>query len=190
MVLVSLLTAFIVPVAWISRAQIDGPSARLDAALRHAQETVKRCRVVDAREAAALHVYLAIEDYFRPAYLRNLEFMVERLGSALGVNVVRTLGVGQISRATYLGVMNGDAAASRQADQWASSVRDDCLSIAILVAYASQRKMACDGEDPGCEIALVCLWHTGKADGCRGNMLDEAYLSNALATLVRLRKAG
>jgi hypothetical protein len=188
--LLSLLMALILPVAWLSHAETAAPKARLDAALRHALETVRRCNVEDARTANALHLYLAIEDYFRPAYIRRFEFILERVGSALGISFVQTLGVGQISRRVYLEVANDGVVRPHSADQWALSVENDCLSLAILKTYADRKNVTCDNDKPQCEIVLACFWHTGKNEACGGGVRDQAYLGNVRTAFLRLRKLG
>jgi hypothetical protein len=182
--------ALVVLLASLSHLEMEYPSKRLDSALGRSREIVEKCgAAIDPRMKRALHVYLGIEDFFRPAYVRQLEFVVARLGTAVGLNPVNTLGVGQITRQTYLSaIQNADPKAGATRD-WTEGLADDCLSVAVLQAYARQGNISCAGDEAACTIHLACFWHTGRDEGCSAKPQDRAYFENSIAAYLRSKRS-
>jgi hypothetical protein len=184
------IAALIVSAASLSYLEMEQPGKRLDSALDRGREIIEKCgATIDPRMKRALHVYLGIEDFFRPAYVRKLEFALAGLGAALGLDPVSTLGVGQIARQTYItAVRNADLEAGA-AREWTEGLADDCLSVAVLQAVARQSNVSCDADDVTCTVHLACFWHTGRDDGCSGKPQDRAYLENSVTAYLRSKRS-
>jgi hypothetical protein len=184
------IAALVVAAASLSYLEMEHPGKRLDSALNRGREIIEKCgATIDPRMKRALHVYLGIEDFFRPAYVRKLEFVLARFGTAVGLNPVSTLGVGQIARQTYVSaVQNADLEAGA-AREWTEGLADDCLSVAVLQAYARQNNVSCDTDDVTCTIHLACFWHTGRDDGCSGKPQDRAYFENSVTAYLRSKRS-
>ena len=165
--------------------QVDlaAPSARLDTAIVRSDAALDTCKsVVRAEAKHALRTYLAIEEFFRPPYLRVGEFIGEWIGARVGMEVVDTLGIGQISRKTYLSVARDTWIGGGGEQGWSTVLRDDCVNIAVLQSYADKNGVSCSGTPTQCMVLLACFWHTGRADGCAARKSDLSYLANLLTT--------
>lgn len=183
------IAALVVSAASLSYLEMEHPGRRLDSALNRGREIVEKCgATIDPRMRRALHVYLGIEDFFRPAYVRKLEFVLAGLGTAVGLNPVSTLGVGQIARQTYVSAVQS-AHLEAGAREWTEGLADDCLSVAVLQAYARQSNVSCDADEATCTVHLACFWHTGRDDGCGGKPQDRAYLENAVTAYLRSKRS-
>ncbi len=176
----------------------ESPSAavRLDEGIARADAAIDVCAsTVHPETRDALRIYLAIEDFFRPSYVRAAEFLLARAGAWVGVDIVATVGIGQISRQTYLSVAQDGALAGGDGQAWPGSLRDDCKSIAVLQLYAEKHGVSCRGGDVECVVLLACFWHTGRMDSCSETKADRSYLADLLTTKQRisrvdLRRAG
>lgn len=168
------------------QSNLAEPSARLDAAIVRSDAALDACNSVVRPEARqALRTYLAIEAFFRPAYLRAAEFIGARIGAWVGVEVVDTLGIGQISRKTYLSVAGAWLGNGRE-QEWSTRLRDDCTNIAVLQSYADKNGLSCSGGSAQCMVLLACFWHTGRPDSCAARKGDLSYLANLLTTNERI----
>lgn len=168
------------------RIDVASPSARLDAAIGRSDAALDACTSVVRPEARqALRNYLAIEGFFRPSYLRAGEFIGARIGAWVGLEIVDTVGIGQISRKTYVSVAHDGRFGNGGEREWSSYLQDDCANIAILESYAEKNGVSCSGSPTQCMVLLACFWHTGRADGCAARQSDMTYLANLLTTSER-----
>lgn len=169
------------------RVDVATPSARLDAAIVRSGVALDACKSVVRPEARpALRIYLAIEEFFRPAYLRAGEFVGARIGAWVGLEVVTTLGIGQISRKTYLAVTDDGRLDSGGEQEWLVRLQDDCANITVLQLYAHKSGLSCSGNPTQCMVLLACFWHTGRTDSCAVRKDDISYLANLLTTSERV----
>jgi hypothetical protein len=169
------------------RVDVAAPSARLDAAIVRSGAALDACKSVVHPEARpALRIYLAIEEFFRPTYLRIGEFIGARIGTWVGLEVVNTLGIGQISRKTYLAVAADGRLSSDGEQEWLARLQDDCANVAVLQLYADKNGVSCSGNPTQCMVLLACFWHTGRADSCAIRKGDISYLGNLLTTSERV----
>ncbi len=155
---------------------------RLSDALSNARDVGDECKDhVAPGMRAALITYLAVEDYFRPPWLRRLEFWLASAAARLGIRIIGTLGVGQISLEKYLEVRAGDpnGTPSTQLTQWISDLQSDCANVSVLRDLAQRNGLSCVGGDSACAVLHVCFWHTGKPDSCR-EARHQSYLSNIM----------
>lgn len=195
-VAVSLAAIIAVLLGWLFRSEVGSPAARLDAAIVRSGAAIEACAsTVRPETRGALWIYLAIEDFFRPTHVRAVEFLLARAGAWVGVDPVATLGIGQISRPTYLSVARDGGFAAGDGRGWPGSLRDDCANIAVLQLYADKQGVSCSGGALQCKVLLACFWHTGRADSCAERKNDRSYLANLLTTnerisRVHLRRAG
>lgn len=169
------------------RVDVAAPSARLDAAIARSGAALDACESEVRPEARpALRIYLAIEEFFRPTYLRVGEFIGARIGAWVGLDLVNTLGIGQISRKTYLAVAADGRFGSDGEQDWLARLQDDCANIAVLQLYADKNGVSCSGNPTQCVVLLSCFWHTGLADSCTIRKGDISYLANLLTTVERV----
>lgn len=155
---------------------------RLSDALSNARNVGDECKDrVAPGMRAALITYLAVEDYFRPPWVRRLESWLASVAARLGIKLIGTLGVGQISLEKYLEArandLNGNSAA--QLTQWISDLQSDCANVSVLRDLAQRNGLSCAGGDSACAVLYVCFWHTGKPDSCR-EARHQSYLSNIM----------
>jgi hypothetical protein len=184
------IAALVAALASLSHLEMEHPGKRLDSALSRSREIIEKCgATIDPRMKRALQVYLGIEDFFRPAYVRKLEFLLARFGTAVGLNPVSTLGVGQIARQTYIAAVQYADPEAGAVREWTDGLADDCLSVAVLQAYARQSNVSCDKDDVTCTIHLACFWHTGRDDGCSGKPRYRAYFENSVTAHLRSKRS-
>lgn len=177
----------VVLLGWLFGADVAAPAARLDRAIARSDAALDACSSSVRPEARrALRIYLAIEDFFRPPHVRAGEFLVARIGASVGLNFVETLGIGQISRRTYLSVAQGSRSDDDREPGWPARLQDDCANIAVLQLYADQQGVSCSGGPAQCTVLLACFWHTGRTDSCSARLDDRSYLANLLTTSVRI----
>jgi hypothetical protein len=183
---VAVAAMFVMLLGSLFRVDVATPSARLDAAIVRSGAALDACKSVVRPEARpALRIYLAIEEFFRPAYLRVGEFIGARIGAWVGLEVVNTLGIGQISRKTYLAVADDGRLGSGGEQEWLARLQDDCANIAVLQLYADKNDVSCSENPTQCMVLLACFWHTGRADSCAMRKGDISYLANLLTTSER-----
>ncbi len=169
------------------RDDVAAPSARLDAAIVRSDAALDACMPVVRPEARqALRIYLAVEEFFRPPYLRVGEFIGARIGARVGLEVVDTLGIGQISRKTYVSVARDGWFGNGGEREWLIHLQDDCANIAVLQSYADKNGVSCSGSPTQCTVLLACFWHTGRVDSCAARRSDVSYLANLLTTSERV----
>jgi hypothetical protein len=184
---VSLAAMLAVSLGWLFASDVGSPAARLDGAIARSNAAIDACAsTVHPEKRDGLQAYLAIEDFFRPAYARAAEFLLARIGARVGLDPVATLGIAQISRQTYLSIVEDGGVAAGEGQGWPGSLRDDCTSIAVLQLYADKHGVSCNGGDVQCAVLFACFWHTGRADSCAKRKDDLAYLANLLATRERI----
>jgi hypothetical protein len=157
---------------------------RLNDALSNARHLGDQCKAdLAPGMQAALITYLAVEDYFRPYWVRRLEFWLAAAAARLGIRVVGTIGVGQISLETYLRVRANDPNENpaAQLTRWISDLQNDCENVSVLHELVKRNGLTCSLSDFACSVLYVCLWHTGESDGCREAKLTP-YLDNVMIT--------
>lgn len=185
---VSLVAILSVLLGWLFKSEVGSRAAQLDTAIARSGAAIDACAsTVRPETREALRIYLAIEDFFRPTYMRAAEFLVARAGAWIGMDPVGTLGIGQISRQTYLSVAQ-DGGFTDDAEGWPDSLRDDCASIAVLQLYADKHEVSCSGGAVQCAALLACFWHTGRPDSCAERRDDRSYLANVLTTNERISR--
>ena len=134
----------------------------------------------------ALMVYLAIEDYYRPKEIRLLEFLLASTTTHLGFSIASTLGIGQISEATFVSAQDVVTSSTDAKRNWIASAANDCESVAILQAYARKKEIACKEQGFGCALYLSCFWHTGRRDSCLHRYEDRQYAENVALSYSRI----
>jgi hypothetical protein len=164
----------------LSREEIHYSLSRFPSALRSARNVTDRClSVADARIRLPIISYLTVEEYFRPAYLRKIEYWLSSLDSFFGTRFIRTIGVGQISLQTYLTARPDDQSGDEtERRRWITNLRDDCQNVAVLQEYAAQQGLQCASPDVFCSLLHACFWHTGRRDRCMQNTSDNDYFEN------------
>ena len=184
------LTAFVFAFGYFSRYEFNRPSAALATAIDASSRVVDRCHPgVTSSMRSKLITYLAIEDYFRPAPLRKIEFMIAGLGAEIGVQPIQTIGIGQIAYKTYVEGRNVDTEASDSVTlrKWIDGLRDDCNNVRILENIAEQAR--CSATEFACLLSSICLWHTGSSNACLQEMKYQDYVSNIITTYALLLQA-
>jgi hypothetical protein len=186
---VSLAAMLAVLLGWFLRSEVGSPTVQLDAAIARSRAAIDGCAfAVQPETRNALRIYLAIEDFFRPTHVRAAEFLLARAGALVGVDPVTTVGIGQISRKTYLSVARDGGFTAGEGQGWPDGLRDDCTNIAVLQLYADKHGVSCTGGTVQCVVLLACFWHTGRADSCAERTDDSSYLANLLTTKERISR--
>jgi hypothetical protein len=178
-VLLALVIVFI-GAATIVQSERAFENGALDRSMARSRALVERCEP-DAASAIknALVTYLTIEDLHRPKWFQTIETGFARLTNSLGFASFQTLGVGQISYATYL----------RQHDRasvsdWIRATSDACQSTTILIADLRHSK--CVANSTTCSFEHVCRWHAGYTDRCLSESQHRGY-AVAVARLLAIR---
>jgi len=173
----------VLAVGSLAREETHYSAFRMRDALQVARQVADGCSGdVQSGTRAALITYLAIEDYFRPPYIREFEFLLASLGSHLGIRMVKTIGIGQISFETYLTVRS-DYVHNNYVEllmQWISELKNDCKNVLVLAASLQKNGLVCAKDDIMCSLMCACFWHTGKSDNCLWEAKYEAYLKNVV----------
>jgi hypothetical protein len=172
---------------WLFHFEMERPAARLDSAVRQSERVLEACASsVSSDMRDGLQVYLAIEDFFRPAEIRRLEFWFASAGAFLGLDIVGSLGIAQISRETYASTREPEVSAADSTRRWIASLTDDCKSLAILREHAKRHHVACRESGLRCALYLACFWHTGRPDSCLQRSRDRAYLDDVVASYSKI----
>jgi hypothetical protein len=183
----TILLVCLVFLGWLFHAEMDRTTKRLGFSLARSQEVLRTCNAdagLDLRDA--LLVYLAIEDYFRPAEIRRLEFWLAAGAVQIPVTIVKTLGIGQISKQTFVSTRDAVRSDADSTQDWIKSARDDCQNVTILQAYAKNNQIECNESGLPCILYLTCFWHAGRRDSCLRRYQDRGYAEDVAASYSRI----
>lgn len=186
------LSLFVFAFGYLSRYELNRPSAALTSAIDASSKVVDRCDSdVTLAMRAKLVTYLAIEDYFRPAALRKIEFLVAALGAQFGMQPVRTIGIGQIAYTTYVNAHAGgtEGSAAISLKEWIDGLQDNCTNIRVLEKIAEEEAVQCAATEFVCFISSICLWHTGSFKACLQDTKYQAYVGDVVTTYAQLLRA-
>jgi hypothetical protein len=173
----------------LSRQEISYSESRLNDTVDSAWNVVNKCgHEVEPRMRVALITYLAVEDYFRPAFVRRLEFLLASVGAHIGIRPVGTIGIGQISLDTYLAARsdNRNRDAAEQRKNWIIDLQNDCENVSILLETVNNARLSCSSSAFVCSMLDICVWHTGKPDRC-WEAKYRPYLEDVAITYRKVR---
>ena len=183
----ALLLACLLAAGAESRWEIARAAAGPRQSIPQAERVVRACAPgLDRTTRQALVTYLSIEDHFRPRLVRDFEYAVAAAGAWLDLRPVETIGIGQISFATFRATREhsfpGEAGVTPR--QWISALRDDCRNISVLLDALAVGGHRCAVREPLCALSFVCFWHAGDERKCVRDPKFTSYLRAAAALLL------
>lgn len=151
--------------------------------LRESENLENRCSIGRIREDdldwRVIVIYIAIEDYNRPAWIRQLEFIIAKVAAFWGMQPIKTIGIGQVSLTSFISAFPAyrEFAFRQQLAAWIRQLTDDCNSVEIIKLLISNIYHENDKKNQEEDLLQkICFLHTGYSDQCVHDIRHRRYV--------------